>query len=192
VTYHVQYPKSYDPNQKPPLLILFSPGGKGKGILGSFAEAADQAGWVAVGCDGFKNKMDEDLGRSMFEELLPHLEANVDHDPTSLYLGGMSGGAWRAYHYSVWLGRPWQGIAACGGWLGGSEYYDLNYPEKMAIAVINGDSDKNANAGVDKDSGVLEIRSYSIKAFPFSGGHTVGPTEVLLEALTWMESASSN
>lgn len=191
VRYHVAYPGNYDPEKRPPLLILFSPGGNGKGILKSFREAAGKAGWIAVGCDGFKNNMDEEAGHRMFSEVLPHIENTVVHDNRFLFMGGMSGGAWRAYHYSARFDRPWKGIAACGGWLGGSSFYDLDYPKGMAVAIINGDKDKGASSWADRDTEVLEECDCEVRHFKFPGGHVVGPPEVLKEALQWMDSLHS-
>ena len=58
VSFHVYYPSSYDGSKKLPMLLLFSPGGGGKGILNKFKEPADEMQWVLVGCDKFKNGLE--------------------------------------------------------------------------------------------------------------------------------------
>ena len=186
LAYYSYYPQNYTYGQKLPLLILFSPGGHGRGIINNFKQAADAHGWIVVGCDGLKNRMDEELGRERFREMLPDIEKNLPCDPEEMYMGGFSGGAQRAYHYSAEFDRPWKGVVACGGWLGGSDYSGLKYRRKMAVAIVNGDSDNNANNWVDRDSDVLGGRSCKVKLFDFKGGHVVGPPDVLSEAIGWI------
>jgi len=186
LSYHAYYPKGYAYDRELPILILFSPGGNGRGIIHKFKPAADTHGWIVVGCDGFKNNMDEDVGREYFEEMLPDIEANVCHNPQELYMGGMSGGAWRAYHYSAHFDRPWKGIVACGGWLGGEEYNGLEYPRKMAIAMVNGNDDNGANGWIERDEQTLKKRRCKVEVFNFDGGHVLAPSEVLSRAIEWI------
>lgn len=189
-SYHVYYPKSYSADTKPPMLILFSPGGGGRAIINNFRKGADALGWVLVGCDKLKNGMNDDRGGQIFTDLLADIEAKVDHDPELLYMGGMSGGALRAYKNSAFFDRPWRGIIACGGWLGGSDNYDLKFRKKMAVAIVNGDNDENANHYVDDDMDVLEGRRCDVEYFSFSGGHKVGPPELIEEAMRWVAKAT--
>jgi len=187
VPFHVYFPKGYDGSKKLPMLILFSPGGGGKGILNPFKEPADKMGWVLVGCDKFKNGMDSDLGDAMFAELLPEIEETVEHDSEYLYLGGFSGGAMRSFDYSARFERPWKGIVACGGWLGGPENSDQKYAEKMAVAIVNGVDDKAANSWIDRDTDVLKKHRCKVEVFECPGGHVIAPPEILLKAMKWIE-----
>ena len=186
VPFHIYYPKSYDGSRKLPLLILFSPGGGGKGILNSFKEPADKMEWVLVGCDKFKNGMDEVMADKMFAELLPDIEKTAEHDPEVLYMGGFSGGAMRSYDYSARFERPWKGIVACGGWLGGPDNWDQDYTKKMAVAMVNGNGDKAANSWIERDTKILKKFRCKVKSFEFPGGHAVAPADVLLEAMQWI------
>lgn len=185
VTYHVYYPKAFSPENPLPMLILFSASARGKVILESFKDACEELGWIGVGCDTFRNGVDASELDPLFEELLPLIEKNVPHDPERLYMGGMSGGASRALQYTAKFDRPWKGIISCGGWLG--KAYDLDYRKGMAVAWVNGDNDKNANAWVGKDSEVLKKRRSKTKLFQFPGGHVVGPPDTLAEAMRWVE-----
>lgn len=190
LNYYAYFPKSYSAKSELPLLILFSPSGHVGEILANFQQAADKFSWILVGCDGFENGMDEALGKERFEEMLPDIEKTIKHDKNRLYMGGFSGGAWRAYHYTVYFDRPWNGIVACGGWLGGKEYYHLKYPRKMVIAIINGDHDKNANSWFVRDKEILEKRRCKVKHFNFAGGHEPAPSDVLMKAIEWMEESN--
>jgi len=186
LSYHCYYPQNHAYQTNLPLLILFAPTGRGRNIMNYFKPVGDAHDWIIVGCDGFKNGLDDDIGRKWFEEVLPHIEQNITHDSGELYMGGMSGGASRAYHYSAYFDRPWKGIVACGGWLGGSEYEGLEYRRKMAVAMINGNNDNGANGWVERDKSELGGRGCKVKLFQFDGGHVLPPSDVLIEAVEWI------
>lgn len=183
VTFHVYYPTKYSPESPLPMIILFSASGHGKSILEKFRESCEAMGWVGVGCDTFKNGVAGTILDPMFGELLPIIEKTIVHNPERLYLGGMSGGALRALQYTAKFDRPWKGVISCGGWLG--KAFDLNYREGMAVAWVNGDNDKNANSWIEKDSAVLKKKNCKTKIFHFPGGHEIGPTATLTEAMRW-------
>lgn len=184
VTFHVYYPTSYSPESPPPMIILFSPGGGGKGFLQAFRESCETMGWVGVGCDTFRNAVDDAIMDPLFAELLPIIEKTVVHNPQRLYLGGFSGGASRALQYTAKFDRPWKGVISCGGWLG--KAFDLKYREDMAVAWVNGENDKGANAWIGTDSEVLGKRGGKTKTFQFPGGHEIAPPATLTEAMRWV------
>ncbi len=188
VSYHVYYPTSFSAEAPPAMIIMFSPGGGGKGILGSVKAACEALGWVGAGCDFFKNNTDEAELDRKWQEVLPHIEKTVLHDGELLYLGGMSGGALRAYDYSESTARPWKGVLAFGGWLGGKQ--TLNCAPKMAVAIVNGDGDKNANSSMVSDLPVLEKERCLVKSFTFPGGHVIAPPAVVLEAMQWLKAST--
>jgi len=183
---HVYYPKNFDASKKHPMLILFSPGGGGKGMLKNVRQGCDSLGWIAVGCDTFRNKGDEKELTKRFTELLPHIEGNVPHDPEQLYMGGLSGGALRAYGYSGEFERPWKGILAYGGWLGPNGQEAVT-SKKMRVAIVNGDKDKNANFFIERDSKLLKRKHCKVQHFSFPGGHTIAPPDVTEQAMRWIE-----
>ena len=188
VYYHVYFPTNYNPASPPAMLIMFSPGGAGKGILGSVKDACETLGWIGVGCDAFRNNADESGLDKKWREVLPNIEKTVPHNADLLYLGGMSGGALRAYDYSESTARPWKGVLAFGGWLAGKT--TLHSAPKMAVAIVNGASDKAANANAVLDEKVLRTAQCTVKTFSFPGGHQVAPPPVVLEAMQWLKTAT--
>jgi predicted esterase len=122
---------------------------------------------------------------SAFQELLPQIEAKVAHDPNRIFMGGVSGAALRAYMYSAKISRPWAGIFANGGWLGGSENYDLPYP-KMRVAMLNGDKDNGANHYLNPDTAVLQKAGCAVSVHAFEGGHQLAPPSVQTKAMRWL------
>jgi hypothetical protein len=185
VTYHVYYPTTFDPAKPPAMIILFSPGGSGVGMLNAVKAACEDVGWIGVGCDVFRNNVSESVLDPKWAELLPAIEKNVRHDPDLLYLGGMSGGALRAYDYSETTVRPWKGVLAFGGWLGGKQA--LRCPKKMLVARLNGDKDAGALSSAKGESPILEKARATVKDFIFPGGHVIAPPNVTLEALRWLK-----
>ncbi|MCC5788112.1 MAG: hypothetical protein JJT75_00620 [Opitutales bacterium] len=184
--FHVYFPSVYSADSEIPMLILFSSVGGGRRIMEQFRDAGEENGWIVVGCDYFRNNMDEDEALEVFPLVLEEIESAVPHhDPNRLYLGGLSGGAWRAFVYSVKFDRPWKGIISCGGWLGREPERD--YPENLAVAFVNGDEDEAANHYVPRDTKILEKHNGTAKLFEFPGGHVVGPTWVLSEAMKWVD-----
>lgn len=174
---------------KLPMLILFHPGGDGRRNIYKYIESAAAVGISLVSLDYFRNTGNDPAKEAemleCFTELLPQIEATVPHDEKRMFMGGMSGGAWRSYHYSAQVARPWAGVIAGGGWLGGKIYYHLPYP-RMRVAMVNGDKDKGANHFVDPDSARLQQAGSIISVHAFEGGHQVAPPSVQEKALRWL------
>lgn len=192
--YTVYQPPAAAAQKSPPLFIVFHPGGNGRRSIYAYIEAAAAVGMTLVSLDYFKNTADEPEKEEemleCFTELLPQIEAAVPHDPNRMFMGGMSGGAWRAYHYSARFARPWAGIYAGGGWLGGKKYYHLPYP-RMKVAMVNGDKDAAANRYVDPDTALLQKAGCMVSIHAFEGGHQIAPPSVQEKALRWLLSDSA-
>lgn len=79
------------------------------------------------------------------------------------------------------------GILAFGGWMGGAEYQkNYSFPKGMAVAMVNGDSDKGANGWIESDSKVLKKEKCEVESFHFPGGHSMAPPDVIDEAIAWI------
>ncbi len=154
-------------------------------MLNSVRQGCDALGWIAVGCDTFRNNGDEKEFSKRFTTLLPDIENNVPHDPEALYMGGMSGGALRAYGYSDEFERPWKGLLAYGDWLGPNGQEEVT-AKKMRVAIVNGDKDKNANFFIERVSKLLKKKLCKVKHFSFPGGHQIAPPDVTEQAMRWI------
>lgn len=189
-TYHVYIPTSFDPDNPPPLLYAFSPGGNGRGQLNKMRSSAEKVGWIVVGCDQLKNGMEHDVEEALEDAILADVLAEVPHDVESIFLSGFSGGAMRCYGISSRREElNVKGILAFGGWIGGKDVIkELDFPKGMVVAMINGDSDKGANAWSESDGKVLEKDGCEVEVFRFPGGHTMPSPEVIDEAIAWMMS----
>ena len=189
VSYAVDHPPvETDPAQLP-MLILFHPGGNGRRAIYKYIESAAAAGITLVSMDYFRNTGDDAAIEAemleTFTTLLPQIEATVPHDKNRMFMGGTSGGAWRSYHYAAQVPRPWAGVLAVGGWLGGKKYYGLPYP-RLRVAMVNGDKDAAANQFVEPDSARLKEAGSIVTVHAFEGGHQPAPPSVQEKALRWL------
>ena len=174
-----------------PMLILFHPSGNGTRKIYSYIEAAAATGMTLVSLDFFRNTTndpDDDINELMLERftaLLPQIETTVPHDPNRIFMGGSSGGAHRAYYYSAMVKRPWAGIYANGGWLGGEKRYHHPYPA-LKVAMVNGDKDRGANHWIDPDTERLQQAGGIVSIHAFEGGHQLAPPSVMAKAFRWL------
>lgn len=187
--YYLYKPSNYQDDGSAPMMILFSPSGDGYGTMLRHFEAAEKTGILLITLDVFKNHDDQDERLSRFKELLPILEQN-SHDANKLFMGGLSGGAWRAYAYSGQIDRPWAGIYATGGWLGymfDEDYLVEHVHHGMRVAMVNGDRDRGAARFEPRDTDYLSnTANCTVAMFAFEGGHQVPPTDSQVEAFEWL------
>jgi hypothetical protein len=186
---YVYTPSQYRQTTQLPMLFLFHPSGKGARYVQRFMLSAEALGVIVVSSDAFRNtggvwnEKDDDM-LACFKELLPVLDSTVPHDANQFYMGGSSGGAQRALHFAAKIDRPWAGIFSNGGWIGGTEYYDLPFPE-MRVVMVNGNRD-HANSWIERDKTALAEHGCDVCVFAFEGGHQVPPPTIQLKALSWL------
>lgn len=177
-----------DQQSQAPLLILFHPGGKAARFLMRHIEASEETGMMMVTCSHFRNSNNDQANAMMlerFKEVLPAIERKIPHHPLKLFIGGSSGGAMKAFGYSTLIERPWAGIYSNGGWLGGADYYDLDYPN-MRVAMVSGNQDEPARHWLEPDMKILERSGCEIGVFIFEGGHQVAPPSTQIKAILWL------
>jgi poly(3-hydroxybutyrate) depolymerase len=186
-SYHIAVPDRYDARKPPPLLVVFSPGGDGKGMMSAVRAAANKVGWMALGCDGLSNGMKDEDELRIEQELMRDIQAFIPYNPARLYYGGLSGGAQRAYQMTHLFKNPCAGILAFGGWLGGAQEQKKPFQRNMAVAMVNGDSDKGAGSWESSDTAVLKRKGCKVKVFHFPGGHIIAPTNTIEAAVVWLD-----
>ena len=187
---YIYRPSSITSGSLAPVMILFHPGGKAARYCLRHAEAAEASGMVLIACSHFRNTNDDfELESTMlerFREIFPQILQQQNVDPEQIFMGGTSGGAWRAYHYSAWVKHPWAGVYANVGWMGGGKYHKLPYPSNMRVIMINGSEDKGANRTVQVVTDILEAKNNKVGLIVFEGGHQVPPVESQLKGFNWL------
>jgi len=189
INYHVRVPASFDPRHPPPLVIAFSPKGKGRLMVKAVGASTDKAGWIVIGCDKLKNGMpDAKRAEKMEDEVLEDIYGNIPHDPRRIYLAGHSGGAMRAYRISARRKELFAGILAFSGWLGGADKQKQPFCQNMAVAMVNGDQDAGVKSWEQRDTQSLENRKCRVKLFSHPGGHAMQvPPEVTDQCIRWFQ-----
>jgi len=186
--YSVYHPTGSSPEIKRPMMILFHPGGNGHRDILRYVEAAEAVKMTIVSCETFQNTGDDPEREAelleRFKELLPQIEKTVPHDPARVFMGGVSGGGWRAFHYSAQIKRPWAGIFANCSWVGDEKYWDLPYP-KMRVVMVSGDKDYGRYS-LEKDIEVIGKSGSAISVQAFEGGHQVAPPTVMTKSFRWL------
>jgi hypothetical protein len=186
--YSVYHPSGETPGEKLPLMILFHPGGNGHRDILRYVEAAEAVKMTLVSCETFQNSGDtaeiEAAYLERFKELLPQIEETVPHDTKRMFMGGISGGSWRSFHYSAQIPRPWAGIYSNCGWVGDKKYWNLPYP-KMRVVFMNGDRDHGRNTNTN-DIEVIRKSGSEISFQMFEGGHQAAPPSVMTKAFRWL------
>jgi len=188
---YTYYPSTYTESNAVefPLMLLFHAGGKAKRYLYRHIEAAEETGFVTIALGQFRNTGDnttqEEAFLERFKEVFTDIRENIVFDPEKVFMGGISGGAWKAYHYSAWVDYPWAGIYANGGWLGGPKFYDLDYADNMNVVMVNGNAD-HANRWVEPDAQVLGKHNCITSIISFEGGHHIPPSRTQTRAFKWL------
>lgn len=187
---YVYYPSAAKESAPPrPALILFHPTAKASFYVKRHMEAAEATGLVLVGCGSFRNTVTDDAEapfQKRFVEVFPQILARVRLDPARVYLGGISGGASRAFDFSVLVPHPWAGVYSSGGWLGGVENHSRPYRAGMRVAIINGNLDTAASQWVRPDGDALVRAGCVVGVFAFEGGHQVPPVASQTEVFNWL------
>ena len=177
-SYALYVPSAYSPERKWNLLLAFHPGARGRLMVEKFQAAAEQYGYIVAGSNTSRNGpwsvsisaalcMSADMGR------------RFSIDAKRVYLTGMSGGARVAMQVALGKNDIAGIIASSAG------YPDARPRDSVPFAVFG-------TAGTE-DFNYLEMRQLDGKLSSphhlavFSGGHTLPPDAVALEAIEWME-----
>ncbi len=172
-----------------PALILFNAGGKAGRFLLRHIEAAEASSLILISMGQFRNtheQADEDKLVQRWNEVFPQVLQEVEFNEEKLFMGGSSGGASRAFDFATQTDYAWAGIYSSGGWLGGRENYDRDYPDNMRVVMVNGNNDKAANSWVEPDSEILRKHNCEVVLISFEGGHQVPPTASQIKAFNWL------
>lgn len=172
-----------------PIAFLYSAGGNSMSIVNNLRKSSDELGWLLVGVDAYRNtnsleeKYEERM--EMTKAAYKWVSENLTYDEEKIVFGGMSGGGWWSFQSAAELTGNAAGVLSFGGWMG--RMYDKKYSRNMAVAIVNGDNDKNANTWAEKDADFLKKKfRATVKTFSFPGGHVMASEDVALQAARWI------
>jgi dienelactone hydrolase len=177
-SYSLYLPSNYSPDRKWSVLIGFHPGGRGRAIVEKYRAAAEQYGYVVAGSNNSRNGPWA-VSMAAIKAMVPDLNNRFALDEKRIYLTGHSGGARVAMQVALVNNSIAGVIASSGG------YPDSQPRAKVSFAVFG-------TAGTE-DFNYIEMRLLDRKLTTphrltvFTGGHTLPPDAVALEAIEWLE-----
>ena len=178
-SYSLFLPSTYRPDRVWSLLIGFHPGARGRAIVETYQAAAEQYGYIVAASNTSRNgpwAISMASVRAMSADLGQRFAVDVNR----LYLTGLSGGARVALQVALTNNSSIAGVIASS-----AGYPDTKPRASVPFALFG-------TAGSD-DFNYIEMRQLDRKLTSphrlavFSGGHTLPPPPVALEAIEWME-----
>lgn len=176
--YVLYLPSTYSPERSWNLLMAFHPSARGRALVELYRTAAEQYGYIVAGSNTSRNgpwavslkavqAMSDDLGH------------RFTIDARRVYVTGMSGGARVALQVAL-------GSHAVAGVIASSAGFPDSQPRQTVPFPLF------ATAGTE-DFNYLEMRRLDRRLTSphrlviFSGGHTLPPESVAVEAVEWLE-----
>ena len=176
-SYALYVPSTYAPDRPWSLLIAFHPGARGRLMVEKYQAAAEQYGYIVAGSNTSRNGP-WSVSMAAVQVMSVDLGQRFSIDLERVYLTGLSGGARVAMQ--VALGNKIAGVIASSG----------GYPDSQPRASVP--FPVFGTAGTE-DFNYIEMRLLDRKLTSphhlaiFSGGHTLPPDDVALEAIEWLE-----
>ena len=148
-TYRLFQPRSLDPKQAPPLVVVLHPcmpGGNGDGqaAFTHFDDTSDTGRFIAVypdgigGCWNFDRRPDMPDDVAFIGRLLDRLATDLPIDGTRIFIAGISGGANMAYRLACELSNRVTAIAS----VSGTMTFDSCHPARpVSILEMHGTED---------------------------------------------------
>jgi dienelactone hydrolase len=177
-SYALYLPSNYSPDRRWNLLIAFHPAARGRLMVEKYAAAAELYGYIVAGSNTSRNGP-WSVSVAAVQAMSNDLPRRFSIDPERVYATGMSGGARVAMQVALGKNNIAGVIASSAG------YPDSQPRGSVPFAVFG-------TAGTE-DFNYLEMRLLDRKLTTphrlavFSGGHTLPPDTVALDAIEWME-----
>lgn len=189
-SYLLYLPTVYDSNSPPPLMLYFDPGANSGYGMQKLQPSCEAAGWVLACANGLGNTAiaNEDI---VTREIMDDVRQRIPHDRRRFYLAGLSGGAWRANSVAREYWNEAAGLLLMGCWIGDYDDYTV-FPDRLAVARVNGLDDICAIASEPEDLVYYTQTMVRVHDVHFAGGHEIGPTNAISEALDWLDEDFTN
>jgi poly(3-hydroxybutyrate) depolymerase len=177
-SYALYIPSTYSPDRSWNLLLAFHPGARGRAMVEKYRDAAEQYGYIVAGSNNSRNgswAVSDAAVRALSRDVGQRFTVNADR----LYLTGLSGGA-RVAMLVALNNKSIAGVIASS-----AGFPDSKPRASVPFAVFGtaGTDDFNYSEMRQLDRKLTSPHSLAV----FSGGHTLPPDPVALEAIEWME-----
>jgi hypothetical protein len=182
-SYILYLPTSYDSNSPPPLVLYFDPGADSGYGMGKLQPSCEAAGWLLACANDLQNGWVENE-ELVIREIMDDVRNRIPYDRSRFYLSGLSGGSWRANTASREYWNEVTGLLLFACWIGDYDDYTL-FPDRLAVTRINGLDDISIRQEMD----LVYYTQTLVRVHDvfFDGGHEIGPSDAIDEAVTWLE-----
>ncbi len=148
-SYALYLPKSYSETKKWPIIISFSPAGRGTDPVSLCLEAAEKFGFIVIGSNNSRNGPSEPINKA-YKAIKVEIEKRFSIDPKRIYSFGMSGGSRVALRMAASEPDLFRGVIASAAFINPADDFkdknifiygivgdeDFNYPEYLRGAPI--------------------------------------------------------
>jgi predicted esterase len=181
-TYALYLPTTYSTERKWPVLFAFDPGARGSVPVERYQEAAEKYGYIVMGSNNSRNgpvQVEFEAMRALYSDARRRFAI----DETRLYSTGFSGAARVATRMGLMLKGLAGAIIVGGGFPQGEK---TSAEVGFTLYGIAGEADLNFNEmlRLHRDFTQLGIANRFVV---LPGGHQWPSSEVLMEAVEWME-----
>jgi predicted esterase len=188
----VYVPAHDDPTRLHPLVLAFSPNGRGADAVAVWHRAADANGWIVVGSNNFRNGPYVEHDAALRMETITVVEREYRVDPARVYAAGISGGAMQAYDIVGDHPGVFRGVIANTGvmpyhLLGNAAFDATTYPRGKVAVMLASPTDFRYR-DMQLDRALLEAAGWKVEWIEFEGGHRYAPPAVYERAAAWLTS----
>lgn len=181
-TYALYLPSYYDPAKAWPILYGLDAGARGKLVVETYRDAAEEHGWIVAASNVSRNGP-WGVIREATEAMVADTRAHLNVDPRRVYFTGFSGGARACFDYASRHPGTVAGIVATG--MGLPDDRDA-WSSKVPVFFVAGDEDFNYRPARDAASDLVSAGGTS-RFRVFAGTHAWFPPVVALQAIEWHE-----
>jgi tetratricopeptide (TPR) repeat protein len=182
-SYALYLPSKYSDTDKWPVIYIFDPSARGKLAVSLFIPAAEKYGYIVVCSNNSKNAMAGAELEEAINYLFSDTEARFSIDTGRIYTAGFSGGS-RVASLVALNSKFVSGVIGCGAGFPNSADFK-NIPSFDYFGLV-GNRDMNYIEMCDLEK-KLDNQGMSMELRIFNGGHTWPSSDLLEEAIQWME-----
>ncbi|MFQ5843657.1 MAG: hypothetical protein ACE5JG_01580 [Planctomycetota bacterium] len=179
--YSCYLPAGYDSQKTWPILYCFSPNARGDLFVQRYRDVCEKRGWIVVGSMNSKNGPWAPI-KAAIDAMWADTEARFRLSRTMRYASGFSGGARVSFSVAELHSESVSGVIAIGAGLS-SQRMPKN---TLAVYLTCGEEDFDKRE-LDPLFEKLKQAGNPVVYRNFPGGHTVPGTELLAEAVEWLD-----
>jgi predicted esterase len=187
-SYALYLPTNYSEVVKWPVIFVFDPAARGKLGVSGFVQAAEKIGFIIVCSNNSRNQLPGDELSQAIDYLFQDVEDRFSIDIHRIYTSGFSGGS-RVASMVALQNKIISGVIGCGAGFPGENNF-RNIPSFSYIGLV-GNRDMNYIEMCDLAKKMHGL-GMNIELRIFDGGHSWPSSDLLLEAVEWMELQAMN